>query len=734
MTTIPNLNPIPAVTGDDYLITHDITTNRSGRVSAQAIKDFTNIYNSTTIEAQLDKSTRIIPNITTLASTSGNAGDRIYLLCHTTAGYGGGYFTAQAVGSLANDGGTIVVNGAIAWVRDYARLVTPEMFGAVGDGTTVDTAALLSCIQSKKPVWLTPGRVYLTGRLGVISAQDLVITSSPINKGKILLQSNVYTGNSNAWLEWSESNYNVHLENISIDQNWTNTTYPAGFSQNDGQLASTWGGNGWLMKLSSNQQARVSIIGCDIDNCFRGILASSFNRVVFKNNNSVSMAGLCHCIISTELSTSVVYTGNYLKTRDWFNYPGFTGDDGLHGNKCRNVLISDNHLIGHQLVFHAYPESGSADGMGSRLKVVNNTIEYPPADTAFYRWKELVVSSNSIYFSGDMGIAISSSSYATVTGNVIKGVHVGGIGITDCTQVTITGNVITDWAQGYDAIETLGGRYTSGAGLWKAGIVCDYQSGGQKGVNCTITGNTLAFDNLPPVTDGGPSNGGVVRATTLGIYVDITSNPASQSSMCITGNFLNGVDAATLPMCRIFAPTHRCYISGKTGTPIQFETFIGPTGSFRYLADFGTNSLLFLDKLQGLPGASITYAAPVSGATLTIHGTPQFVSTNCLVANNYTFDFTDTKEDKKSTHLYGSSVVDPTSIAVGTELGFTITVTGAAVGDFSLVAPPYQIQGLAMTHYVSNTNEITVVLRNGTAGAIDLASGTWKGRVIKAYE
>ena len=42
MTTIPNLNPIPAVTGDDYLITHDITTNRSGRVSAEALKDYTN--------------------------------------------------------------------------------------------------------------------------------------------------------------------------------------------------------------------------------------------------------------------------------------------------------------------------------------------------------------------------------------------------------------------------------------------------------------------------------------------------------------------------------------------------------------------------------------------------------------------------------------------------------------------------------------------------------------------
>ena len=40
MTTIPNLPPLPVVTGDDLLITHDSTTNRSGRVSAQGIKDY----------------------------------------------------------------------------------------------------------------------------------------------------------------------------------------------------------------------------------------------------------------------------------------------------------------------------------------------------------------------------------------------------------------------------------------------------------------------------------------------------------------------------------------------------------------------------------------------------------------------------------------------------------------------------------------------------------------------
>lgn len=139
MTTIPNLNPIPAVTGDDYLITHDITTNRSGRVSAASLKDYTNTgitssqisYSSGTVADQLDKSTRRVATFAALSSTAGVVDDRVYLLGHTVNGVGGGYFKAEAVGSLVADGGTIAINGSIAWVREDKGFITHEDFGAV---------------------------------------------------------------------------------------------------------------------------------------------------------------------------------------------------------------------------------------------------------------------------------------------------------------------------------------------------------------------------------------------------------------------------------------------------------------------------------------------------------------------------------------------------------------------------------------------------------------------------
>ena len=173
MTTIPNLNPIPAVTGDDYLITHDVATNRSGRVSAAALKTFINTglgsddisYLFGSVEDQLDKSTRVITNYAALATTGGFFGDKVYLLGHTVAGKGGGYFIAKSSTGLTNDGGMTVINGALAWVRDSTEVANVHMFGALGDGTTNDTTAIqawLNYIYNTAATGVAPAGTYLT--------------------------------------------------------------------------------------------------------------------------------------------------------------------------------------------------------------------------------------------------------------------------------------------------------------------------------------------------------------------------------------------------------------------------------------------------------------------------------------------------------------------------------------------------------------------------------------------
>ncbi len=84
-------------------------------------------------------------------------------------------------------------------------------------------------------------------------------------------------------------------------------------------------------------------------------------------------------------------------------------------------------------------------------------------------------------------------------------------------------------------------------------------------------------------------------------------------------------------------------------------------------------------------------------------------------------------------NLQGSATWNPGSLNDGVgETSSGITVTGAALGDFVLVSAPYDLQGITCNGYVSATNTVTIRLQNETGGTIDLASGTWKVKVIKA--
>jgi hypothetical protein len=65
-------------------------------------------------------------------------------------------------------------------------------------------------------------------------------------------------------------------------------------------------------------------------------------------------------------------------------------------------------------------------------------------------------------------------------------------------------------------------------------------------------------------------------------------------------------------------------------------------------------------------------------------------------------------------------------------LSSALTVTGAALGDFAMVAAPYDLQGLDATAYVSAANTVKIRLSNLTGATVTLASGTWRVRVIKA--
>lgn len=75
---------------------------------------------------------------------------------------------------------------------------------------------------------------------------------------------------------------------------------------------------------------------------------------------------------------------------------------------------------------------------------------------------------------------------------------------------------------------------------------------------------------------------------------------------------------------------------------------------------------------------------------------------------------------------------NPGEVAVGGKVSTTVTVSGAALGDFVLASFSLDLQELTLTASVSATNTVEVVLANNTGSAVDLASGTLKVLVLQS--
>lgn len=85
----------------------------------------------------------------------------------------------------------------------------------------------------------------------------------------------------------------------------------------------------------------------------------------------------------------------------------------------------------------------------------------------------------------------------------------------------------------------------------------------------------------------------------------------------------------------------------------------------------------------------------------------------------------------RQTTFYGTATYDAPNLTTGSATTTTVTVTGAALGDFVQVTFGLDLLGMTATGYVSAANTVTVVLHNPTGGAINLASTTVTVRVTK---
>lgn len=81
--------------------------------------------------------------------------------------------------------------------------------------------------------------------------------------------------------------------------------------------------------------------------------------------------------------------------------------------------------------------------------------------------------------------------------------------------------------------------------------------------------------------------------------------------------------------------------------------------------------------------------------------------------------------------LNTSVTYNPPNITNGSTATTTITVAGAALGDFVIASFSLALNGIRLYPEVTATDTVTVTFINNTGGDVDLASGTLKVKVIK---
>lgn len=94
-------------------------------------------------------------------------------------------------------------------------------------------------------------------------------------------------------------------------------------------------------------------------------------------------------------------------------------------------------------------------------------------------------------------------------------------------------------------------------------------------------------------------------------------------------------------------------------------------------------------------------------------------------------DFKRVQFSNLDTVIYSESELDPSSLGDGAGETLAMTVTGAKIGDFVLVSPPYDLQDITVTGYVADDDSVEIRIQNESGGTVDLGSGVWAVYIIK---
>jgi len=342
------------------------------------------------------------------------------------------------------------------------------------------------------------------------------------------------------------------------------------------------------------------------------------------------------------------------------------------------LTVTGSHFLG---------TTGSDPGAGIDLE----------ADDVADTLRSITIAGN-VFEGGYYGvIATTGAKHVAITGNTFRANRYHDVFLGDCDYVTVTGNTVI----------------STGKVLSPGSLV--YM---QNANNIVVSANVLQGSGTDAEEAAGISvrdanvvqiSNNVIRLTrTQGVLIGNSDITTAFADVVVEGNmFADCVDSAS-------SGTAVIAVSGNN---------TGPVSPARVTI---RNNHIYDSRSAGNEcDNAISISTNISAATQSgyrVEGNT--VSGPALAFVNATYP-----------PLSNALTWNPGNLIDGAgETSSAITVTGAALGDTVQVFPPYDLQAILCTGYVSATNTVTIRLQNETGGPIDLANGSWLVRVRKFYE
>lgn len=384
-----------------------------------------------------------------------------------------------------------------------------------------------------------------------------------------------------------------------------------------------------------------------------------------------------------------------------FSY-GVAIEDG-----CQDVVVTgcDGEDLRHLVA------TGGTAGVSRGIKAHHNKCRqmrdsgfdaHASTDDVDYSYNQISIATG---YSGADGI-ISQSAQLTAIGNIIKNSQGNGI-FHEVTHNSAAKprTIIRD--NDIEGVPT--GQTASIA------VVTQTSGGGAAIESVTIDGNTCRDSSVAAI---------LVQAKTADIKkISITGNK-TKGGHALRGIQIRADNSSTV---RDFTVADNdTALDGDTGQNIYMQAATATTSSVKngqVLGNRITNGTVGIQS-EAAAGATVERVIESDNIIESCSSSVSLGGTGNVVGDDVV--------DGVPAVLSGSATWDPGLIADGDEEVVSVTVTGAALGDFvEAVSFSLDVQDLQLSAQVTGTNTAKAQLLNNTGGAIDLGSGTVRVRVRK---